>query len=186
MTKTTRSTISNPMDVYEETEFLRRENRDEQSLEMHALLEAINELAQRGFGTHFPMPKIIVRGDISSGKSSVLDAVSRISFPVNETRCTTFTTEVEVCKHPGSNTFVNILPSNLKALDERRQSFEGAQDIPKFIDLAKQMFSNAAGGTTNFICDNVLRFQIDSRDLPPTSFVGSARNIGTTPHRDRA
>ncbi|THV45984.1 hypothetical protein BGAL_0430g00090 [Botrytis galanthina] len=51
-------------------------------------LFAINELLN--------LPQLVVIGDQSSGKSSVLQAITRLSFPVDDGLCTRFPTEVSL------------------------------------------------------------------------------------------
>lgn len=54
--------------------------------------ELVDRLRELGLDKHIELPKVAVMGDTSSGKSSVLSALSGISFPINDrltTRCPT-------------------------------------------------------------------------------------------------
>jgi len=52
------------------------------------LLRAINDLARHGIDTTVPLPKIVVVGDQSSGKSSLIEAISNIKVPRDVGTCT--------------------------------------------------------------------------------------------------
>ncbi|KAM0330012.1 hypothetical protein ACHAQA_004181 [Verticillium albo-atrum] len=54
----------------------------------------IAKLRQRGIQRHHDMPQIIVCGYQSTGKSSVLQAITNIPFPRSKSTCTRFITEV--------------------------------------------------------------------------------------------
>src|ERR1700748_1397779 len=55
------------------------------------LLNDIDKFRQHGLAN---LPQIVVCGDTSSGKSSVLEALSGIPFPIDSTICTRFATEI--------------------------------------------------------------------------------------------
>jgi GTP1/Obg family GTP-binding protein len=60
------------------------------------LLDSIDQLRLQGISNYISLPQIIVCGDQSSGKSSVLEAISGVSFPVKSSLCTRFPTITEV------------------------------------------------------------------------------------------
>ena len=57
-----------------------RELQSEQS----ELLDVIDQLRTQGVGRLVELPQLIVCGDQSSGKSSVLEAISRVRFPAKD------------------------------------------------------------------------------------------------------
>ncbi|KAF7899814.1 hypothetical protein EAF00_004150 [Botryotinia globosa] len=64
---------------------------DEQT---QAELELMDELHKLGVSKYMNLPQLIVVGDQSFGKSSVLQAVTEIPFPTDDKMCTRFATEI--------------------------------------------------------------------------------------------
>ena len=62
------------------------------------LLDSVDCLRSQGISHYISLPQIIVCGDQSSGKSSVLEAISGVSFPIKGNLCTRFPTELVLRK----------------------------------------------------------------------------------------
>ncbi|KAG4033847.1 hypothetical protein MFRU_004g03470 [Monilinia fructicola] len=60
----------------------------------------IDELKGLGINELVNLPQLVVVGDQSSGKSSVLQAITRLPFPVDDGLCTRFPTEVSLQRAP--------------------------------------------------------------------------------------
>jgi hypothetical protein len=73
------------------------------SPEPQSLLDEIDSLRLQGISEFVFLPQIVVCGDQSSGKSSMLEAISGVPFPRNDILCTRFATEVipDQRQHPG-------------------------------------------------------------------------------------
>jgi hypothetical protein len=65
-----------------------------QSDEQRKVLDIVGHLRRQGLNSIVELPQLVVCGDQSSGKSSVLEAITEIPFPRNENLCTRFATEV--------------------------------------------------------------------------------------------
>ena len=65
-----------------------------QTQEQIKLLDVIDALRAEGLSEYTALPQLIVCGDQSSGKSSVLEANSGVPYPRKDTLCTRFATEV--------------------------------------------------------------------------------------------
>jgi GTP-binding protein EngB required for normal cell division len=76
--------------------------------EQTQLLDLVNQLKNLGISEWIDLPQIIVVGSQSSGKSSVLEAISRIPFPRGDILCTTFATEVTLVRAPAQGTKVRL------------------------------------------------------------------------------
>jgi GTPase SAR1 family protein len=75
-------------------------------------LEQIAALRARGIGEHIDLPQLVVCGDQSAGKSSVLEGITGIPFPRQDGVCTKFPTEI-ILHHTDSDIEIkaSILPS---------------------------------------------------------------------------
>lgn len=61
-----------------------------ESQEHRDLLDIVDKLCSGGVSRYIDLPQIVVCGDQSSGKSSVLDAISGMAFPAKDNVCTRF------------------------------------------------------------------------------------------------
>ncbi|KAJ2897735.1 hypothetical protein MKZ38_004411 [Zalerion maritima] len=82
------------------------------------LLDVIDRLRSMGTNRYVDLPEIIVCGDQSSGKSSVLEAISGMSFPTKDNLCTRFATELVLRRDANREIKVSIHPGNGRSLDE--------------------------------------------------------------------
>ena len=64
------------------------------SAEQIQLLDLVDSLCAEGLSEFTALPQLIVCGDQSSGKSSLLEAISGVPFPRKDNLCTRFATEV--------------------------------------------------------------------------------------------
>lgn len=83
-----------------------------------ALLDTIDNLRELRVGEIVQLPQIIVVGDQSSGKSSVLEAISGINFPVHGGLCTRFATELIMRRHPETKITVSIQKTTRPAVPQ--------------------------------------------------------------------
>lgn len=74
------------------------------------LLDSVDCLRSQGISHYVSLPQIIVCGDQSSGKSSVLEAISGVSFPTKSNLCTRFPTELVLRKTSHIGVSVSIVP----------------------------------------------------------------------------
>ncbi|MCJ1384495.1 hypothetical protein MMC17_007612 [Xylographa soralifera] len=82
-----RFTSTTPRTSDAETSANVAKNGDEQ-------LEFVDDLQMLGLDRCMQLPQLVVVGDQNTGKSSVLQAITKLPFPVNESMCTRFPTEV--------------------------------------------------------------------------------------------
>ncbi|KAG6041288.1 hypothetical protein E4U41_005116 [Claviceps citrina] len=57
-------------------------------------LRKIDQLREINVGTHMPLPQLVVVGDQSSGKSSLLESLTGIPFPNGQGLCTRYATHI--------------------------------------------------------------------------------------------
>ena len=75
-------------------------------------LNQIDRVRAKGVGDRISLPQLVVCGDQSSGKSSVLEGITNIPFPRAEGTCTRFATEIILRHQPSENRITaKLLPS---------------------------------------------------------------------------
>ncbi|KAF2137063.1 uncharacterized protein K452DRAFT_353671 [Aplosporella prunicola CBS 121167] len=80
------------------------------SLADPSMLEQIDHLFACNVGHHIDLPQIVVVGDQSSGKSSVLEGLTRLPFPRDSALCTRFATQIIFRRAPVQSVSVSIVP----------------------------------------------------------------------------
>ena len=109
-----------------------------QSKDHGDLLSIIDDLRSQGISHYIDLPQVIVCGDQSSGKSSVLEAVSGIQFPQKDNLCTRFATEVVLRRGSEKNAKVSIVPGTDRTEQEKAKllAFQRLDvDLTKFETL---------------------------------------------------
>ncbi|KAJ5992682.1 Dynamin GTPase [Penicillium sp. IBT 35674x] len=144
------------------------------------LLDKIDELRAIGVGGLVELPQIIVCGNQSSGKSSVLEAISRVRFPAKSNICTRFATEVVLRRSPREKVTVSIEPGSSRTDEQERQklrdfssgAFSSGGDLPPLIDLAKEcMGLSSADAPNSGFSDDVLKVEISGPQQPDLTLV---------------
>ncbi|KAI1878828.1 hypothetical protein JX265_003005 [Neoarthrinium moseri] len=87
------------------------------------LLDIIDSLRAQGFSRYVDLPEIIVCGDQSAGKSSVLEAISGMQFPTKDGLCTRFATELVLRRGHEKGTNVLITPGQGR-YDKEKEDLE--------------------------------------------------------------
>jgi hypothetical protein len=86
------------------------------------LLEKIDKLFATGVGEHIPLPQIVVVGDQSSGKSSVLEGLTGLPFPRDSGLCTRFATQITFRRGPIKAISVSIIPARSSSEDHQEEA----------------------------------------------------------------
>ncbi|EFQ25703.1 dynamin family protein [Colletotrichum graminicola] len=140
------------------------------SVETRTLFDTIDKLSMLGVGRIVNLPQIIVVGDQSSGKSSVLEAISHIHFPSEANVCTRFATELVLC--PGSRRRVTatVLFADIgKPAHELQVTDFKQEDIDNIISTAKQQMG--VSDTGRDFSKDVLRLEVEGPGLYPLTLV---------------
>lgn len=134
------------------------------------LLNAIDELRWLGIGDHIGLPQLIVCGDQSSGKSSVLEAITNLRFPTGDDVCTVFATELTLRRAISSQVNVSIRPgptrseSESKQLSKFNESLATPENFPDIIDAAKKLMRETSRANGERFFDDVLRIEVSGPD----------------------
>lgn len=144
-----------------------------QSKDHGELLDVIDLLRSQGISHYVRLPQLIVCGDQSSGKSSVLEAVSGVRFPTKENLCTRFATELVLRRDPMVNATVAIIPGTERS-DKEKEKLLGfkapsvrIEDFPSLIDAAKEVMDLGSKAFSN----DVLRVEISGPEQPHLTLV---------------
>ncbi|KAL4779788.1 P-loop containing nucleoside triphosphate hydrolase protein [Aspergillus varians] len=147
--------------------------------EQSNLLDKIDELRTIGVGGLVELPQLIVCGNQSSGKSSVLEAISRVRFPANSNVCTRFPTEVILRRSPVSKIRISIEPGSLRSSDDARakhlksfnhEAFSDGNDLPALINRAKEHMGVSHTVNSGF-SEDVLKVEISGPEKPELTLV---------------
>lgn len=85
------------------------------------LLLKIDKLRELGVHEFVSLPQLVVVGDQSSGKSSVLEAVMELPLPRSGTLCTRFATNITFQSASKPRITVSIIPGSSRSDDEKKQ-----------------------------------------------------------------
>lgn len=148
-----------------------------QSKDQLALLNTVDELRHHGLSRYISLPQIVVCGDQSSGKSSVLEAISGVQFPVNDGLCTRFTTEVILRRALDESASVKIIPAKdttdthfneISDFNKTSKTSVSHTQIPELISEAKGIMGLT--GSSSFSRD-VLQLEVSGPKLPHLTLV---------------
>ena len=133
-------------------------------------LEEIANLRSRGIGDHVNLPQLVVCGDQSAGKSSVLEGVTGLPFPRQDGICTRFATEIMLMHTEGQmHMQAEIIPSQTRTtggkdeLAAYKRTIADFSELPIIIDEAGTLmgvcgFGDSDTGTT--FSQDVLRIKV--------------------------
>ena len=142
------------------------------------LFDTVDQLRSLGVGKIVDLPQIVVCGDQSSGKSSVLEAISRVRFPVKTDICTRFATELILRTHPTTVIDVSIewqddrgtgKGASSKPREEKLGGPDDNRDIPQIIEEARKRMG--VDGARKTVSTDVLRIRVSAPDVPNLTLV---------------
>lgn len=141
-----------------------------QSAKSTLRLEQIAGLRARGVGDHVGLPQLVVCGDQSAGKSSILEGITGLPFPRQDGVCTKFPTEIILRHSEGEQAIrASILPiaSRTEQAKETLESYEhhlgSFEELPNSIAAAGSLmglrgFEGAEKGPA--FTQDVLRIEV--------------------------
>ncbi|KAL8951732.1 MAG: hypothetical protein Q9222_002311 [Ikaeria aurantiellina] len=90
-----------------------------QGLSSPRLLEIIDSLLELNLGDSIQLPQLLVVGDQSSGKSSVLEGVTGLPFPRDSTLCTRFATQISFRRAANAAINISIIPHKDASMEDQ-------------------------------------------------------------------
>ena len=146
-----------------------------QSKDHEELLNVIDHLRAQGISRYIDLPQLIVCGDQSSGKSSVLEAISGLKFPIKDDLCTRFATELILRRGLENNVTITIVPAEDRDDNERAEleSFTAPKsavgDLGALIESAEKAMG--LGKLTRGFSNDVLRVEVSGPKQPHLTLV---------------
>ncbi|BCR94086.1 uncharacterized protein AKAW2_11132S [Aspergillus luchuensis] len=99
------------------------------------LLKKIDKLREKNIGKHVPLPQLVVVGDQSSGKSSLLASLTKIPFPRDLELCTRYATQITSRREDDRSVEISIIPAGDASLEHRakvqgfKRTLRGTEDF---------------------------------------------------------
>ncbi|KAF1850557.1 dynamin family protein [Cucurbitaria berberidis CBS 394.84] len=149
-----------------------------QSNDTRNLLDIVDNLRSHGISRYIDLPEIIVCGEQSSGKSSVLEAVSGVRFPSKDNLCTRFATELILRRGPVLPIKIRIVPGSQEerseAEKEKLLNFHvsvSAEDLQlgDIIESAKDAMG--INDSTKVFSSDILRLELSGPEQPHLTLV---------------
>ncbi|KAF3225888.1 hypothetical protein TWF106_001761 [Orbilia oligospora] len=122
------------------------------------LLQKIAELRAVGVGDHISLPQLVVCGDQSAGKSSVLEGITEIPFPRADGVCTKFATEITLTHsntHSTAEITATIIPHAGRSEEEKskllafKRRLKGYNELPDIIKEVGELMGLRGFGDDN-------------------------------------
>ncbi|KAI7971166.1 hypothetical protein EIK77_004681 [Talaromyces pinophilus] len=99
-------------------------------------LNIIDRVRSNGVGDHVALPQLVVSGDQSAGKSSVLEGITGIPFPRQDGLCTRYATEIILRHDPrDQRATAMIIPHFSRTEDEKVRLNAFRREIREFTEL---------------------------------------------------
>ncbi|KAK0260156.1 hypothetical protein LTR35_018028 [Friedmanniomyces endolithicus] len=139
------------------------------------LLDIIDGLRSQGLNSYISLPQLVVCGDQSAGKSSVLEGISGVAFPTKDNLCTRFATEVVLRRDAESRVHVTIVPDGDRTDEEKEElrSFKAPtsslEDLPGLLEMAKDRMGLNRDGKA--FSKDILRIELSGPDQPHLTLV---------------
>lgn len=141
------------------------------------LLDVVDRLRSQGISQYIDLPEIIVCGEQSSGKSSVLEAISGVMFPSKDNLCTRFATELVLRRGPATPIRIRIVPGPEERSEDDREKLRNfnvsvsSEDLKlgDVIEAAKEAMG--INDLTKVFSKDILRLEISGPEQPHLTLV---------------
>lgn len=93
------------------------------------MLDKIDRLFACNVGDYIDLPQIVVVGDQSSGKSSVLEGLTDLPFPRDSGLCTRFATQITFRRSAARHIAVSIIPAKHSSPEHVKRARVWGKDL---------------------------------------------------------
>ncbi|KAK3811478.1 MAG: P-loop containing nucleoside triphosphate hydrolase protein [Linnemannia elongata] len=146
--------------------------------EYQQVIDTINRIQNYGLPHKLSVPKMVIIGDQSSGKSSVLEALTKLSFPRDKDMCTRFATQVNLRRNPALDK--DILSARIEGEDDFNNLFSTVQLPMTFDGVIEQAVVVLCKRKNTDISDKVLEITLSGPTQTPLTIVDLPGFINTT------
>ncbi|KAF9123778.1 hypothetical protein BG015_005254 [Linnemannia schmuckeri] len=147
-----------------------------QNTDYQDIIDKINRIRSYGLSKMVTIPQIAILGDQSSGKSSVLEAITKLSFPRNIETCTRFATQVNL--RQGDTSQMSAFIDGESEFNEKYQPLD-TQDCNWDVHSAVTEANEILCANTE-ISEKVLEITISGPTLSPLTIIDLPGYINTT------
>ncbi len=110
-----------------------------QTKDQREVLDIVAQLRKCGLESVLSLLQLVVCGEQSAGKSSVLEALTEISFPRNDNLCTRFATEIILHRASSNSLTIKVIPDPDRPASEQESIKSFAESITSFDELPRVM-----------------------------------------------
>lgn len=149
--------------------------QDLQTEEQRRVLDTVSQIRKCGLDSVLSLPQIVVCGDQSAGKSSVLEALTEIPFPRSDNLCIRFATEISLGRDQVDSLTIRVIPdsarpeaeqTNIKAFSEKITDFS---ELPTIMENAEKILGVSESGSA--FARDVLSIDICGPERPQLTIV---------------
>lgn len=151
-----------------------------QTDEQRQVLDTVAQVRKCGLESILSLPQLVVCGDQSAGKSSVLEALTEIPFPRKDNLCTRFATEVILRRSNTNSLTIKIIPDPKRPTNEQtpfkvfKESITKFDELPRIMDAAMKIMDIGAGTSgpqSKAFARDVLSIEIEGPSRPQLTLV---------------
>lgn len=175
-------TIKEDMDIASSLEYL-------QTDEQRRVLDTVAKIRKCGLEGDLSLPQLVVCGDQSAGKSSVLEALTEIPFPRNDNLCTRFATEIILRRAVVDSLTIKVIPDSDRPTSEKaaiknfQRSITNFDELPDVMEAAMEVMGISGSGSDNearaAFAKDVLSIEIEGPTRPQLTVVDIPGLIAT-------
>ena len=154
---------------------------DLQTEEQRRVLDTVAQVRKCGLESILSLPQLVVCGDQSAGKSSVLEALTEIPFPRNDNLCTRFATEIILRRATTNSLTIKTIPDTKRLASEQsslqgfKESITNFDELPRIMSAATAVMDvggpQKAGSEARAFARNVLSIEIEGPSRPQLTLV---------------
>ncbi|KAJ5970718.1 uncharacterized protein N7479_000636 [Penicillium vulpinum] len=141
-----------------------------------SLLDTIDKLRTLGVGEFVSLPQMIVCGSKSNGKRSIIEAISRVGFPMKNDLYSGFVMEIILRRHPTPRFKVSIEPGPSRKSDKELQQLKAFEPV---VHANTEQSASLIGKATEFLgpsteggfSDDTMKVEVSGPDQPDLTLI---------------